>query len=334
MDGRLLGGEAAAFGLARPPLIREPSAFNLAGLEALVGRGTIAGLCVLARRLHQAFHNQDLEGPPGERFVAATLAKYEMGTLTERAIPVVVQVARFDPWKDPLGVIEAHRAAREHLPQGANQPHLVLVGPLADDDPEADSVLAGLRAAVSAEHGGVHVVPLRAAEAHRTSEQEDALRELGLAPEMLGPGDLVDLEINAFQTRADVIIAKSLREGFGLAVTGAGYHGKPRIVSEVGGLPAQVIDGRARVHACLVGGRPFDREASIRMTRDWLLRLLVSPTLRSALAASARRHVLRTFLPHRHLADYYRLSLDLHRRRLALHAVDEPQRGVALRSAA
>ncbi len=122
----------------------------------------------------------------------------------------------------------------------------------------------------------------------------------------------MELEINAFQTRADIIIAKSLCEGFGLAVTGAGYHGKPRIVSRVGGLVAQVANGDGKHFAALVGGKPvFSREASIRMTGDWIVKLLNSPKLRTTMGSKAKQHVIKNFLPHRHLADYLRLFLEL-----------------------
>ena len=122
----------------------------------------------------------------------------------------------------------------------------------------------------------------------------------------------MELEINAFQTRADIIVAKSLREGFGLTVAGAGYHGKPRIVSHVGGLAAQMIDRGGKVHGCLVGGSPeFNRQVSIEMTRDWIVKLLCSVRLRRTMGTTAKRHVIRHFLPHRHLQDYFRLFLDL-----------------------
>lgn len=255
--------------------------------------------------------NRDLASAAGAPFVAATLAKYGMEPLTDRAVPVIAQVGRFDPWKDTAGVLQAYREALACLPNGDRPPHLVLVGPLADDDPEAARVLAELRAALTGSPDPVHLVPLDPGEAAPTPQQAEALRGLGLDPAALRPADLIDLEINAVQTRADILVAKSIREGFGLAVTGAGFHGKARIVSEVGGLRAQVLDERGRAHACLVGGTPFDRETSIRMTQAALVRLLRSPERRATLGARARRHVLGAFLPHRHLADYYRLFLDV-----------------------
>jgi trehalose synthase len=263
------------------------------------------------------FLNRDLGGADGDRFVDATLHKYGLGALCDRTIPLVAQIARFDPWKDPLGVIEAYRDARARLGPHA-RPHLLLAGPLAMDDPEAVSVLGAVRRMVDGDPLA-HALPLSPGEGRATEAQARELAALGLAADGLRADELLDLEINAFQSRADVIIAKSLKEGFGLATTGAGYHGKPRIVSEVGGLRAQVMDERGRVQACLVGGRPtFTREASIRMTRDWLVALLSRPGLARALGRRARRHVMRAFLPHRHLEDYLRLFLDLAVRRPGL----------------
>ncbi|MFQ5792708.1 MAG: glycosyltransferase [Acidobacteriota bacterium] len=282
--------------------------------------------CFLPSINPSGYPNRDLTDPAGERFIDATLKKYQMGELQDGSIPLVAQIARFDPWKDPLGVIQAYREARERLPRSGRSPRLLLAGPLAEDDPEASRVLAQVREAVNGRET-VHILALAPNGVGLTSEQAEALPELGVDPRLLRPADLLDLEFNAFQTRADVIVAKSIREGFGLAVTGAGYHGKPRIVSQVGGLPAQVIDEQGRVHAFLVGGTPhFSREASIRMTRDWLVTLLSTPRLRGALGAGARRHVIRAFLPHRHLEDYFSLFLDL-RSRLPLNA--EPVHGPA-----
>ncbi|MFQ5946684.1 MAG: glycosyltransferase [Anaerolineae bacterium] len=267
--------------------------------------------CFLPSINPSGYANRDLTGPAGERFVVATLKKYRMGELQDGSIPLVAQIARFDPWKDPLGVIQAYREAREHLPRSGRSPRLLLAGPLAEDDPEAFRVLAQLGEAVNGDEI-VHILALSSNGMGLTSEQWEALRELGVDPRLLRPEDLTELEVNAFQTRADVIVAKSVREGFGLAVTGAGFHGKPRIVSQIGGLPSQVVDEQSRVHACLVGGAPhFNREVSISMTRDWLIKLLSTPRLRAALGAGARRHVIRAFLPHRHLQDYFSLFLDL-----------------------
>jgi trehalose synthase len=257
------------------------------------------------------FINRDLSTPAAAQFIRSTLSKYGLEHFQDRSVPLLVQNARFDPWKDPTGVIQAVREARERLSQNSKRPELVLVGPLAEDDPEANEILAQLGELRDGD-GAVHLLPMNPTNKLLTPEQKDALNKIGLDPDQLSPEDLMELEINAFQTRADIIIAKSLREGFGLTVTGAGYHGKPRIVSHVGGLPVQVTDGDGKHTAALVGGAPeFTREASIDMTRDWIIKLLTTPKLRKAMGAKAKQHVIENFLPHRHLADYLKLFFEL-----------------------
>jgi len=261
--------------------------------------------------------NRDLTTPAAAQFIHSTLSKYGLEDLQDPSIPVILQNARFDPWKDPLGVIEAFREAQELVPLSCKckQPRLLLVGPLAADDPEAHGILARLGQVVNGD-GTVRILPLIPSDGEVSIRQAEALKAIGVDPQKLRSEDLLELEINVFQTRADIIVAKSLREGFGLSVTGAGYHAKPRIVSQVGGLTAQLIDQRGAVHGCLVGGSPeFDREASIEMTRDWIVKLLCSARLRKTMGTKAKRHVIRHFLPHRHLQDYFKLFLDLRQRR-------------------
>lgn len=258
-----------------------------------------------------AFINRDLVNGVGGRFIDSTLSKYGLDELHDRSVPLIIQNARFDPWKDPEGVIHAFREARGSLPKNHHLPHLVLVGPLVADDPQAREILAQLELSVNGD-GAVHLVPIDPTANGLTSPQASALEKMGLDPGQLLSEHLTELEINAFQTRADIVVAKSLREGFGMTVTGAGYHGKPRIVSRVGGLPAQVTDRKGNHYALLAGGSSdFSREASISMTRDWMVRLLCSPPLRRSMGTKAKRHVIQNFLPHRHLNDYLNLFLEL-----------------------
>jgi trehalose synthase len=127
--------------------------------------------------------------------------------------PLLAQISRFDPWKDPLGVIDAYRMVKKEIP-GVQ---LALPGSMASDDPEGwvlyDKVLR---------HAG-----------------EDP--DLVVLHNFHGVGNR---EINAFQTVADVVIQKSTREGFGLTVTEALWKGKPVVGGNVGGIPLQVLDGR------------------------------------------------------------------------------------------
>lgn len=127
--------------------------------------------------------------------------------------PLLVQVSRFDPWKDPLGVIDAYREVKQAVPEA----QLALVGSMAPDDPEGwDYYDRTLR---------------------RAGEDFD----IRVLHNFHGVGNR---EVNAFQTAADVVIQKSTREGFGLVVTEALWKGKPVIGGRVGGIPLQIVDGQ------------------------------------------------------------------------------------------
>jgi trehalose synthase len=128
----------------------------------------------------------------------------------DRTRPLMLQVSRFDRFKDPVGVIHAYRLAKSFIP-GLQ---LVLAGGGASDDPEGDIVLAEVRLAAQ-DDPDVHVL-LLPADAHRT--------------------------INALQRAADFVLQKSLREGFGLTVTEAMWKAKPVIGGDAGGIRLQVVN--------------------------------------------------------------------------------------------
>ena len=126
--------------------------------------------------------------------------------------PLVTQVSRFDPWKDPLGVIAAHRLVREQVP-GLQ---LVLAGSMALDDPEGWRVY------------------------HQISDEAAGDPEIHLLTNLTGVGNV---EVNALQRLSDVIVQKSLREGFGLVVSEALWKGTPVVAGRAGGIPLQMADG-------------------------------------------------------------------------------------------
>jgi trehalose synthase len=126
--------------------------------------------------------------------------------------PLVSQVSRFDPWKDPLGVIEAYRLAREAVPDL----QLALVGAMALDDPEGWDIYRHVREA-SQTDPGIHVFT-----------------------NLTGVGNI---EVNAFQCLSQVAIQKSIREGFGLVVSEALWKGTPMVAGRAGGIPLQMADG-------------------------------------------------------------------------------------------
>jgi trehalose synthase len=126
--------------------------------------------------------------------------------------PILLQVSRFDPWKDPLGVIEAYRLVKENRP-GVQ---LALVGAMAGDDPEGWQILETI------------------------NEQVIKDPDLYVFTNMTGVGNM---EVNAFQRGADLIIQKSLREGFGLVVSEALWKEKPIVAGAAGGIPMQFPKG-------------------------------------------------------------------------------------------
>lgn len=126
--------------------------------------------------------------------------------------PLATQVSRFDPWKDPLGVIEAWKEARVEVP-GLQ---LALIGDTAKDDPEGAVILKAVEA-VAVGEPDIFVIANRAD----------------------------DRAVQAFQSYSNLVIQKSLREGFGLTVSEALWNGTPVVGGAVGGIPLQVVDGKS-----------------------------------------------------------------------------------------
>jgi trehalose synthase len=177
--------------------------------------------------------------------------------------PLVLQVSRFDRFKDPLGVIQAFRIAREMTPL-----QLALVGGGASDDPEGSAVLEEVREAAQGDPD-IHVIELPPT-AHRT--------------------------INAFQRAADIVMQKSIREGFGLTVTEALWKGKPVIGGDTGGIRLQVVDH----YTGFLVQTPEGAALRIRY-------LLNNRALMEEMGRRARCLVLENFLLTRQLREYLSL---------------------------
>jgi trehalose synthase len=128
--------------------------------------------------------------------------------------PLLCQVSRFDPWKDPLGVIDAYRIVKREMPEI----QLALVGSMATDDPEGWDYFNATVAHADGDPD-IHIL--------------NNLNNVGA------------IEVNAFQSHCDVVIQKSTREGFGLTVTEAIWKARPFIGGAVGGIPLQVSDGES-----------------------------------------------------------------------------------------
>ena len=187
-----------------------------------------------------------------------------MGIDLER--PLITQVSRFDPWKDPWGVVEAYKLVKERMP---NVQLAYLGASHAVDDPEGKGIFEEL------------------------SEQTKDDPDIHLFGDADIPIESVDLIVSAFQTASDVVLQKSVREGFGLTVTEAMWNGKPVIGGNVGGIRLQISDGE---NGFLVDDVP--------QCAQRILRLLKEPELQTTMGEAARTSVRRRFLLPRLLRDY------------------------------
>jgi trehalose synthase len=171
-------------------------------------------------------------------------------------LPIVAQVSRFDRWKDPEGVIKAFKIARKKV-----DATLVLLGNVATDDPEGERVYESL-------------MGCREERIFILSKQDTAL-------------------VNALQRRADVVLQKSLREGFGLTVAEAMWKGTPVIGGNVGGIRYQIKDGE---NGYLV--------SSIEEAADRIVKLLKDKDLRNRMGGEARESVKDRYLMFRYMEKH------------------------------
>ena len=189
----------------------------------------------------------------GDHEIHERLAHYDIPT----DLPLVVQISRFDPWKDPEGVVEAFKRARKEV-----DATLVLLGNFATDDPEGRAIFESICAC-----------------------QDERIL-------ILTSGDDTAL-VNALQTRAAVVLQKSLREGFGLTVAEAMWKGTPVIGGDVGGIRYQIESG---VNGFLV--------SSVEEAAECIVRLLKDEKLREEIGQKARETVREKFLLTRYVEQY------------------------------
>ena len=194
-------------------------------------------------------------------------------------VPLVAQVSRWDRLKDPLGILSAFA---EHVHADSEEPHLLLAGPdvtAVADDPEGAEVFEEVRAAW-------HGLPQR------------VRRRVHLALLPMDEADENAVIVNALQRRADVVVQKSLAEGFGLTVSEAMWKGRPVVASDVGGIQDQIEDGQT---GYLVEATDLDAFA------DRVNRLLADPHDAERMGEAAQIRVRDLFLGPRHLSQYVEL---------------------------
>src|SRR3954453_1168 len=180
--------------------------------------------------------------------------------------PLLTQVSRFDPWKDPLGVIDAYRVVKKRYPDV----QLALVGSMAHDDPEGWDYY------------------------NQTVEYAAGDPDVYILSNLNNVGSV---EVNAFQVHSSAVLQKSIREGFGLTVTEALWKTRPTVAGRVGGIVTQIENGETgwlvdsieqSAEACteILRDRPEARRRALkgkehfrrhfltpRLLRDWLVLL-------------------------------------------------------------
>lgn len=228
---------------------------------------SIFSMCQFAQSLpHPQFIIAPSIDPLSDKNIDLDLAEIEkvrvrFGLDPDR--PLLVQVSRFDRFKDPVGVIKAYRLIRKVLPV-----QLVLAGGGAIDDPEGKEILDEVKEAAGNDPD-IHVL-LLPPDAHRI--------------------------INALQRLADIIIQKSIREGFGLTVTEGLWKGKPVIGGDVGGIKLQVTNH----YTGYLVNTPEGVAHRVRF-------LLHHSEQMQTMGKTAREFVRENFLLTRHLREYLTL---------------------------
>ncbi len=217
-----------------------------------------------------------IDGSPGRVESHADVVR--LGRAPQRDVPMILQVSRWDPLKDMMGVMLGFAEMVENAPDLPAE--LVLAGPnvhAVADDPEApvvfEEVLEAWRELPHAVRDRVHLANL--------------------------PTDDVDENaaiVNALQRHSAIVVQKSLHEGFGLTVTEAMWKGRPVVASAVGGIVDQIDDGKEG----FLLKDPSDLEGFAAI----LARLLRQPELREKMGHAAKERVREQFLGIRHLLDY------------------------------
>jgi len=187
----------------------------------------------------------------------------------DRNSRLITQVSRFDRWKDPFGTMRAYQLAKEKMPEL----QLAMVGSFAPDDPESWD----MHAAISTE-----------------ANKDD---DIFVFSNLTGVGNM---EVNAFQRASDLIIQKSIREGFGLVVAEALWKETPVIAGNAGGIPLQMTGNLANY---LV--------ESVEECAEKIVYLLQNPEVSQKLGREGREIIRQDFLMPRLMRDELNLIKEL-----------------------
>ena len=196
--------------------------------------------------------------------INSVLHKYEI----DRKKPIMSQISRFDYLKDPVGVIETYRLVKKYV-----DCQLLLVGNRAADDPEMELVMN---------------------EIMEKKGKDPDIHVLLIEPEKN------DFDVNALQRASDVILQKSIREGFALTITEALWKSRPVVASAVGGIPQQIRHRYSGILCRTIGGAAIGAKEIIN-----------NPEYGARLGKNGKEHVRLNFLSTRHLRDYMLLFLQL-----------------------
>jgi trehalose synthase len=184
--------------------------------------------------------------------------------------PIITQVSRMDPWKDPEGLLEVFKRIKKKV-----DCRLCYCYNVATDDPESIEVY------------------------ERVFRKAKELTEAGDVIFIMGNNEIL---VNVVQRISSVIVQKSTKEGFCLAVTEALWKAKPVVASNVGGIPLQIVDGES---GFLIEATDLDGFA------DRIITLLKDAELSNKMGAEAREFIRRNFLVTRMLSDYLDILNDL-----------------------
>lgn len=203
----------------------------------------------------------DPHSAKNEKLSEAKKAKYLKRHDIDTEKPTIAQVSRFDKFKDQLGLISVFNKVNEKV-----DCKLVLAGNMATDDPEGPEYFKKVQEA-SKDNPNIHL--------------------------MLGANDI---SINALQTEADIVVQKSIKEGFGLTVTEAMWKETPVVGSNAGGIPLQIKHKETGFMA--ENNKDFI---------TYLIKLLKDKKLRKKMGKKAKERVRKKFLITRHVGDYFRV---------------------------